>query len=160
MNWKSAYRQQRGITSVEFAIIATVLFMTLFAVIEFGRLLFVWNVLDEVTRRGARLAAVCPVTQTASIQNQAVFGGTVIPGLVADNVDIEYLDEDGGPVLDPANPANFPNIFYVRASIDGYTHNFIVPWLGAAIEAPDFSTTIPRESLGVHPAGAGAADCS
>ena len=52
---------QQGTTTVEFAILASVLFVLIFGVIEIGRAFFVWNSLAEATRRGARIAAVCPV---------------------------------------------------------------------------------------------------
>ena len=51
--------KQTGTAIVEFAIIASVMLMILFGVIEFGRVMFVGNALAESTRRGARLAAVC-----------------------------------------------------------------------------------------------------
>ena len=69
--------RQTGTTTVEFAIIASVMFMILFGVIEFGRVMFTANALAESTRRGARLAAVCPVgdplpAQAASCLSPAV----------------------------------------------------------------------------------------
>ena len=58
-------RRQRGVTSVEFAIIGLLVMIVLFAVLETGRLLFVFNALEEATRRGARVAAVCQVNDSA-----------------------------------------------------------------------------------------------
>ena len=60
--------RQRGTTTVEFAIVGTVLMVVVFAVIEFGRALFVINMLTEATRRGARMAAVCPVSDPKPVQ--------------------------------------------------------------------------------------------
>ena len=55
-------RRQRGLTTVEFSIVALLLFVVLFGVFEVARMMWVFNALDEVTRRGARMAAVCQLS--------------------------------------------------------------------------------------------------
>ncbi len=142
---------QRGATTVEFAILASVLFVLIFGVIEFGRAFFVWNSIGEVTRRGARLAAVCPVSH-ASISKVSMFnapdGGTeseIFNGLTDDNINLEYLDEGG-------NVTNvFNEIRSVRVGISNYQHNLLIPFFNMSITVPEFSTTIPAESLGYIP---------
>ena len=52
---------QRGLVMVEFSIIALLLFILLFSILEVSRLLFVWNAVADATRLGARAAAVCIV---------------------------------------------------------------------------------------------------
>ena len=59
MKTKLRYYQQ-GAETVEFAFVAVFYFALLFGVFEFARALYTWNVLTEATRRGARMAAVCP----------------------------------------------------------------------------------------------------
>ena len=51
-------RADAGVTTVEFAIISTLLMVVVFGIIEMGRALYVVNVLTEAARRGARMAAV------------------------------------------------------------------------------------------------------
>jgi Flp pilus assembly protein TadG len=154
---------QRGLTTVEFAIVGLLFFVILFAVIEFGRLLFAWNTLAEVTRRGARLAVVCPVDDAASIQRLAVLmdadgtGQPVIGGLSPSHVNILYLDSNGTTVANPQT--SFGSIQYVQVQIDGYQHQFIVPVVGRWLTPPAFQTTLPRESLGFAP-DVGATPCS
>lgn len=142
---------QLGLTTVEFAIIGLLFFIVLFGVIEVGRLLFTWNTLAEATRRGVRLAAVCPVSH-ASIARVTVFNnpGTagdspILPGLSTANVQVQYLDQTGAPT------GTFANIRYVRVSITGYQHQLIIPVVGTTITAPPFAATLPRESLGAVP---------
>jgi hypothetical protein len=142
---------QRGITTVEFALIGALALTVLFAVIEVGRALFVWNTLSEVTRRGARLAAVCPVGHP-SIARVAILsnpGGPdespVVGNLSTANVTISYLDAAGTPT------AIFSDIKYVRVAITGYAHTLLIPFIMPTITAPPFSTTLPRESLGYVP---------
>ena len=48
-----------GTTMVEFAFVAVVFFMLLLGIMDFGRMLFIWNAAAEATRWGARLAVVC-----------------------------------------------------------------------------------------------------
>jgi Flp pilus assembly protein TadG len=141
---------QRGLTSVEFALIAALFFIVLFACVEFARLLFTWNMLDEATRRGARLAVVCPSTAAAQnfVRNEAVFNGDFIPNLDPSDVLVEYLEPDGITAA-----ANDNDTLYVRVSIDNYAHTLLIPMFDLSLTAPDFATTLPRESLGSHPDG-------
>jgi Flp pilus assembly protein TadG len=57
-----AVRSDRGSALAEFAIIAPVLFLVLFAILDFGRALNYWQDATHITAEGARLAAVdrCP----------------------------------------------------------------------------------------------------
>lgn len=148
-------RPQAGVTTVEFAVVAAVLLLAIFAVIEFGRLLWTWESLAEATRRGTRVAAVCPVDH-AAIANVAVFNdpadnGTsaILPDLSTEQVSVSYLDQDGSSISDPMN--DWCRIEYVRVRITGYVHNFVVPVIGSFLNAPEFETTLPAESLGLVP---------
>lgn len=155
-------RRQNGIYIVEFAIVGLLFFILVFAVIEVGRLLFTWHTLDEAARRGARVAAVCPVGHSAPAK-VAVFStpagadqSPVLPGLTAANVSVDYLDKYGGTIASPT--LNFFAIRYVRVAIDNYQHRFLVPLFTSTLNAPRFETVLPRESLGVSREG-GAAQC-
>jgi len=140
-------RYQRGITSVEFSIIGTLLFILLFGVIEFGRLLSTFTVLGESTRRAARLATVCPVND-AGIKNTGLFGN--LPGFTSTNLSVQYLKDDGTTqVTDFVNDYN--SIAYVRVQVTGYTISLAIPLINPSITAPGFPVTLPRESLGVTP---------
>lgn len=146
------YRTQKGTTTVEFAIIGMVCLMVMFGIIEFGRALFVMNTLTEATRRGARLAAVCPVGDPKPA-SAAVFSnsGSVINGLTTANVQVQYLDVNGAPIANPT--ANFNSIAYVSVSIVGFSQTFLIPSKVTTVPIAGFTTTIPRESLGVPRSG-------
>ena len=59
---------QAGTTAVEFAVLSILFFTIIFGIIEVTRLLFVYNTLQEVTRRAA-VAAVGVFTQhTAALE--------------------------------------------------------------------------------------------
>lgn len=143
---------EAGITTVEFAIIGLLMLIVVFAVIEFGRALFVMNALTEATRRGARLAAVCPVGDPAPA-NSAAFGngGPVVAGLTTANVQVQYLDVNGAPLANPGG--SFSSIRYVSVSIVGFSQPLFIPSLTLSIPMTGFSTTLPRESLGIPRSG-------
>ncbi len=150
-------RRQQGITTVEVAIVGLVVMITLFSVIEVARVFFVLNALDEATRRGARVAAVCQLNDTA-IAEITVFnpsgGGadsSLLPGLTTGNVVVQYLDQGGNVLVNPVG--SFGLIQFVRVSIVGFTHQLIIPLWARTFTTPAFATTIPAESLGVWPGG-------
>jgi Flp pilus assembly protein TadG len=148
-------REHRGTTTVEFAIIGLVFFIVLFGVMEMGRALFVENALTEAARRGARMAAVCPVGD-AKPATVAVFGNgngrsTVVAGLTTGNIVIEYLDASGNVLTNPTG--NFGTIHYVRVRIVGFSMPLAIPLLAPTLSLSGFGTTLPRESLGVPRSG-------
>ena len=145
--------RQRGTTTVEFAIVGAVVLALIFTVIEFGRILFTLNVLDESVRRATRVAAVCAVGD-AAIADAAVF--VSLPRLTTTNVVTEYLDNGGAALGDPA-ASDYSSIRYVRVRIVNYAFPVAIPFLATTFAAPEFSSTLPRESLGVPYFGAAAA---
>ena len=155
--------RQKGITTVEFAIIGALFFVLVLGVIEFGRMLFVWSTLTEAARRGARVAAVCPVNHPA-IARIAVFNdqstdgaSPILAGLSSGNVTVEYLDANGSVT------GNFVDIRYVRVRITGYQHTLLIPFFNSVFNAPQAVTTLPSESLGAVPdpdnPGSGSTQC-
>jgi hypothetical protein len=146
--------RQRGATTVEVAIVGLVAMITLFGVLEVGRLLFVFNALEEATRRGARVAQVCQVNDPRIAEIAAFSNGgssTIVGGLTPGNIRVEYLDPDGQALNDPMGSYAFIN--FVRVSITGYTHQFLVPLVARSFNTPAFPTTLYAESLGVSREG-------
>jgi Flp pilus assembly protein TadG len=145
-------KRQLGVTTVEFAIVGALLFVLLFGVIEFGRALFVANALAEGARRGARVAAVCPVGDPRPGQ-VAIFaddGASLIaPDLSTANVAVSYLDAAGAPIADTAT--NYAAIRYVQVRIVDYTQQMLIPFIMPSFLMPSFTATLPIESLGYSP---------
>jgi Flp pilus assembly protein TadG len=159
-----SYRsKQSGLVTVEFALIGAVFLFILLGIIEMGRFLYTWNVLDEVTRRAARLAAVCPMTSSDDvndIKKVAVFRtpsrNSLIAGLEFQHVNIEYLRADF-TTIDPGPDAH-TQVRYVRASMlqgaNDFQYRLLIPPLIPGLDlspfsAADFTTTLPSESLGI-----------
>ena len=154
---------QRGTTTVEFAIVGLLAMVVLFSLIEFSRLVFVVNTLAEATRRGARMATVCPVNDPA-IAQVAVFnapgnGGasTIVSGLRPANIQVQYLNQTGGVVASPG--PNFMQIRYVRVGITNFQHTLVIPLFNLTFTLPAYATTLPRESLGIPRVGVGPLAC-
>lgn len=163
--------RQKGVAMVEFSLIALMFFMLIFGAIEFARAWFVYNTLTEATRRGARIAAVCPadlLNGRVRVVNAVLFNsnltdltpGTGLLGLVPNNVKIRYLDGTGGSM--PGLPTGhddsdwYNELRFVQVSLTDendpdntrFTHNLIIPFIGEEFFTPSFSTTLPRESMG------------
>lgn len=145
--------RQRGVTTVEFAIVAAVLFVVLFGVIEFGRALFVANALAEGTRRGARVAAICPVGDPRPAQVAIFANGNgasgIAPNLSTSNVVVSYLDQAGATLGNPMG--SYASIRYVRVSIANFTLQLLIPFVLPNVPMPAFTATLPIESLGYSP---------
>jgi hypothetical protein len=152
-------KRMRGVYVVEFAIIGLLLFTLLFGVLEMGRLYFTVNGLDEVVRRGARLAAVCniqdPVILRRAIFNAANDAGAsdLIGGLETADLTLVYLDEDGAVVPSPSDlvgAGGFSAIRYVQLRVEDFPFELLIPGFSGVFTLPAFRSTIPRESLGRH----------
>lgn len=149
-----------GVYVVEFAIIGSLLFLLLFGVLEFGRAYFTINAMNEVVRRGARLAAVCNI-QDPVILYRAIFNGEeannsdssrIVAGLTPSDLKLQYFDDGGYPVPDPGG-LGFTAIRFVRLTVEDFPFNLLIPGFDGAITLPRFQATLPRESLGRHAEG-------
>ncbi|MBV2134514.1 pilus assembly protein [Pseudomonas sp. MAP12] len=152
-------KRMRGVYVVEFAIIGSLLFVLLFGVLEMGRLYFTVNGLDEVVRRGARLAAVCDI-RDARILRRAIFNdinssgaSPLIGSLETADLNLIYLDENGAVVGSPndlSSANGFRAIRYVQLRVDNFPFELLIPGFRGVFTLPAFRSTIPRESLGRH----------
>jgi Flp pilus assembly protein TadG len=155
---------ERGTTMAEFAVIAAVFFMIIFAIIEFGRLFYTHNALTDAARRGARYATLHPETSIDCVKNVVVYGETHVdsacaptgPALIngldpTTNVTVVYegADDDN----DPNTPATSygTNLGTVTVSIHDYTFNLSIPFARQTLTMPHYTTTLTAESAGVEP---------
>lgn len=151
--------RERGATLVEFSIGASVFLLAMFAVIEFGRALWVHNALADAARRAARYAVNQPAStpagsatsgtnvgpSIAAIRNVGVYGnpaGTgsaMVNNLTPANIDVQYSNFGVGQGS-------------VAITITSYQHTFVVPIIGTTITMPDYQTTLTGENAGTIPA--------
>jgi len=135
---------ERGSTLVEFSIGVTVFATAMFAILEFGRVLWAHNALTDAARRGARYAVLHTQSDSASVKNVVVYGdaaGTgnpMLPNLTTANVDVTY----SGFGL---------NAGTVTVKVTGYQFKLVIPIIGKSITMPSYSTTLTAESAGLIP---------
>jgi len=149
---------QRGATLVEFSIGASVFLLVMFAVIEFGRALWVHNALADAARRAARYAVSQPTTSPAGTPTSGTNVGISVAAIR--NVGVYGNPAGtGSPMVTNLTPANL-NVHYsdfgvgqgsVAVSLTNYQHTFIVPIIGTTITMPDYRTTLTGESAGAVP---------
>jgi len=126
--------RQRGTTAVEFALVATVFFTLVIGMMEMGRVLFYWTTAAEATRLGARMAAVCDVNE-ANIQTKMHNMLTVLPTA---SITVTYTPSG----------CDISSCTYVTVSIaNNVSIPTLVPIMPLNLTLPDFSTTLPRESM-------------
>ena len=104
--------RESGVAAVEFALLALIFFTMVFGIIEVSRLLFVYNTLQEVTRRAAAAAVkVYPNdgTAIAKLKQDAVFRDSpgelaLAPPITDQNVRLDYLRFDLSQIAESAWP--------------------------------------------------------
>ena len=141
---KTCKNNERGSTLVEFAIGVTVFATAMFAVLEFGRALWVHNALSDAARRGARYATLHTAGSIDEVKNVVVYGDPagggqpMLNNLTTANVQVTYT--------------NFGlNDGTVSVSITGYQFQFVIPIVGTTITMPNYTTTLGAESAGLLP---------
>jgi len=167
---KELIKGERGATVVEMAMAAGVFFMLIFGIIEFGRLLYTHNALTDAARRGARYAVLHKQFADAGepdplvcAKNVVVYGEThidpdtcapsgapLINGLTPANVNVTYqgADLDG----DPASPNPWgTNLGTATVTIENYSFDLSIPFVGRVLNMPAYSTTLTSESAGQEP---------
>lgn len=151
--------RQEGLVTLEFVLVAAVFLTLVFGVIEFAVLLYNWNTLTEATRRGARVAVVCPASSLSVIRNVVVYnsagggGAPIVRGLETSMVHVGY-DPASGPYPDRhARPS-------VQVWLEGYTYNLHLPLLDKSFSSSFFARAY-LESGGLlpSPGGSGTVGC-
>lgn len=140
LNNLSKKHHQQGVAIVEFTIIFTLLLIILFGIFEFGRLFYVLNSVQEVTRRAAREAVVrwTPANEL-QVKQIALFGADDLPAgtmINTDSIEFEYLNQSMGTSSPlPDTPldnieeclvASARCIAFVRVHIDGVKYTPLI----------------------------------
>jgi hypothetical protein len=96
-------RRRRGQALVEFALVSPLLFLLIVAIIETGRFVFYYHVVNEATREGARYAIVHGANAFDGCPSGPMPGGaTNTCDPTAQNIK-DFIIKAGEPALDPAN---------------------------------------------------------
>lgn len=122
---------QQGVYAIEFVLVSGFLFFLLFSIVELGKVLHYYDAASQATREAARLGAVCSMNAT-KIKTKVT---QALPFVTSSNVIVSYSPA-GCTVADC-------KIITVRLDQAKYTSNLF----GFNVNLPNFSTTLPRESL-------------
>ena len=149
-------RDETGGSVAEFVLVATVFFMIIFGIIEFGRLLYTHNALSDAARRGARYAALHKEADINCVKNAVVYGDThlnpatcaptgpaLLGGLTTANVDVVYLGAGGD--------GYGMNIGTTSVVVKDYVFTINIPLFSRTINMPDYRATMSAESAGEIP---------
>ncbi len=110
-------RRRRGVAAVEFAVVAPVLILLIFGILEFGRLVMVQQVLTNASREGARRAIL---EQTTSSEIESVVNDYLTSASIS-----------GATVtVSPSslNSTGFGDPVTVRVSVPFEQVSWISPW--------------------------------
>lgn len=132
--------RHEGATTVEFALVLLIFLMFLLGIIDFARLLYTWNAAAEVTRAGARYAAVCDdTTKQAAVLSKMQ---ELLPQISA----VSVLWSPSGCTASTCQ--------LVTVSITSMNYAWISPLPGAVaptIPVPTVATTLTREIMRQDP---------
>jgi Flp pilus assembly protein TadG len=127
--------RQRGIVAVEFALVASLLFMLLFGIMEMSRLLFYLNTAAEATRLGARIASVCALDADA-IKTRMT---SLFPVIARADIKIDYR-----PSGCTANSCEQLTVRIAKTQ----PLQLAIPFVSLpALTWPSFATTLRREGM-------------
>ncbi len=149
-------KEETGSTMAEFAIVAGVFFMMIFAIVEFSRLLYTHNALTDAARRGARYA-VLHAENAPCVRNVVIYGET--------NIDPNTCAPSGAPLINGLTTANVVvsyqgapstpygmNLGTASVSIQNYPFTLSIPFFARTLTMPAYTSTLTSESAGTKPA--------
>jgi hypothetical protein len=120
-------------------------------VTEMGRYLYMWNTVQEVTRRAARLAVVSgfSAADVDTVQHHAVFhageGGTVsVPGaqsITSSQVRLRYLDS----TMNEVDSLPSDSVDNLSACLDGARQGSCIRYVEASVCRTQASPCVPVE---------------
>lgn len=163
-------RRQLGATIVEFGLIAPIVLFLILGILDFGRLFFAYNAMQEITRTIARNAVVNGTSSTDAVINGGLFGLAAIPGIpeiTTENIQVRYLRSNLSEIT--TLPENLQAecitggndcIAFVQVQITGaqyvpFVQYMLKPIAGDEVidvtfDLPASSVTMPAESMGIE----------
>ncbi len=136
MNRLIAKNKQVGAAAIEFGLIAAIFFTILIGVLEMGRVLFYMNSAAEATRFGARIAVVCDIN-ASGIRSNMIKRLNI---LTNQNINVDYVPAG-------CSQASCKSITVAITGVNVATFIPFVPDSIRSINLPNFSTSLPRESM-------------
>lgn len=152
---KHTLKNQKGLTLIEFTLVATAFFIVFFLFIELAIYLYAMQTFNDMSRKAARLGTVC--YPSADISTMVTQGASL--GISEDNIVVDYLSSSGSKLFDnPLSPSvsQIESIYYVRSRVVNYSFHItgILAYLGIGdsngeLSMPSLETVLPVQSLGL-----------
>lgn len=143
-------RASQGATIVEFALSVALFFVVVFAVIEFGRLLFLYNMAAKATQLATRMATTCGYgpSEQKNIRDKVRFY-LEASGQVSIN-STTWLDiNPSGIACDPdmIQPPGEVETCWITTKIQGLTADLKIPGIPMSVPLPEYRVTQVREAM-------------
>lgn len=144
--FRSFHSLQRGVAAVEFALVALFIFFPLLlGIIEFGRAMFIWNTVQEITRHAARVAVVTDFTSTSAmdlVRQNAIFRSSAGslpagPEITDATVAIKYLNL----ALTTVDPSTTCPVKNINICLNDPTDSACIRFVQASVCQPDTGET-------------------
>lgn len=142
-------KSQTGAVIVEFALVSVLFLTVLLGIMDFGRILFLWNSTAEATRLGARKSVVCAQGAARVLADMQ----KIVP-ITSANLQIDWYADDGTGKISISTACDSTNCVGVAVRITGLKIAPVSPisWIGFKdLTVPGFSTYLPREVMGQDP---------
>ena len=149
---------QNGVAMIEFTFSLVIFFVLLFAIIEFGRTMLLWNMAADVTHRAARIVSVCDGRDPTNTDfevwlKEGMVGMMTFTGqaMYYDGIssDAQYLGNTSGWLKYQYFPEGCsPNkCEYVKVGFSGIKINLNLFILNYEVDLPENTVTVARESM-------------
>jgi Flp pilus assembly protein TadG len=137
-NWLSRSRSRSGQALVEFMLVALILLLLLFGLIDFSRALSTWQVLVNVSREGSNLAARGNGSNTTEVISIAL--GTVVSNAIPLNI-----SANGEVIITAVENSNSTFVVTQQMRLGGLAK--------ASIVAPNGTSSTPKMPISATAAG-------
>jgi Flp pilus assembly protein TadG len=117
---------ERGVAAVEFALVAPILLLLVFGIIDFGLAFHAWDASENAAREGARVGAVD--SSVADIQAR-VASATSFLDQTKLSVDVSCSKDNGGNFNPCASGSTWTEGDIVRVEVT-YLHDYVTPLPG------------------------------
>jgi Flp pilus assembly protein TadG len=113
-------RTDRGAAAVEFALIAPILLTLVFGIVDFGRAMYVYNVLTAGMREGARAAAVAGIAGGVTADSVSKYGKGRVAGYIKGALGLTVADSTTIAGNTTASYSSTTGL--ITVSLSGYTY--------------------------------------
>jgi Flp pilus assembly protein TadG len=112
----TAYNERRGLVTVEYAIVLSLVFVVIWGIIEIGRMVLVADCIIQAAQEGAR-AGIVPGTSSAQVISEVntILAGSYITGATAKTTPTDITTLETGEALTVTVSVPFSSVTWLPA---------------------------------------------